>query len=47
MFTAPMFADVTTALTDELAIIIPAGIAVFAVLFGIRKGLSVFRSLAR
>lgn len=45
MLTAEMLAPVITAVNDNIAVVIPAGIGVFATLRALTVGLGLFKSL--
>ena len=47
MLTAEMLAPVLTAINDNIAIVVPAGIGVFAVVAALRTGISLFKGLIR
>lgn len=47
LLTADMFSSFIEILTGNLGIVIPVGIAVFAIVWGIKKAISVFKSIAK
>lgn len=43
--TAEMLQPIATAVTDNLAVVIPVGLGVFGIIAALRIGINVFRSL--
>ncbi len=47
LLTADMFSSFIEILTGNLGIVIPVGIAVFAIVWGVKKAISVFKGIAK
>lgn len=47
LLTADMFSSFTEILTNNLGIVIPVGIAIFGIVWGVKKAISVFKSIAK
>lgn len=47
LLTADMFSSFIEILTGNLGIVIPVGIAIFGIVWGVKKAISVFKSIAK
>lgn len=47
LLTTDMFTSFTEILTNNLGIVIPVGIAIFGITWGIKKAISVFKGIAK